>query len=400
MTLLSTIDRISDARLLERIAAARSIMSDAGVDVLMIFSHPRALGGGGPFHYLAGWSVKGAGTIMLLPREGRAIILSAGPNNTRVFNQRCNFFADARAYGPIAPFAKLLEAGLGELGALGGKIGVSGTPYMPAPLKLALDGMVSKQVFLGDALDALRLVRHADEVAMHQKAADISVAMIERVMDLARLPATTPSDLMTEAELTGRKLGADSSSIWLATGEAPPTTYFELFELNEALGPKDRVQLGATVTYEGHFGQCLRTGVRGPISPEMQDAWSRMVEMQDRALATLMPGAPMQNLVDTLEADIDAFCPYTRANDPFRFQSCHALGVNYSDPSYVQAVNPERDRSEDGKLPVIAENMIFEIHPNFTLPGLGHVCIGDMALVTATGAKWITNYPREIVRLD
>jgi len=396
-TLLASIDRISDARLLERIASARAIMADAGVDVLMVYSHPRP--GGGPLHYLSGWSCR-TGTVLLLPREGRGIILAAGPNNTRVFNQRCSFFADARAYGPVAPLDKLLAAGLAELGAAGGRIGVSGTPYMPAPLKAALDGMVAEQVFLGDALDALRLTRQDDEVRMHQHAADISVAMVQRVMDLARLPETTPSDLMIEAELAGRRLGADSASIWLATGETPPTTYFELFELNPAIGPRDRVQLGATVTYEGHFGQCLRTGVRGGISSEMQDCWDRIIEMQDRALATLVPGAPMQNLVDTLEADIDAFCPYERLKDPFRFQSCHALGVNYSEPSYVQAVNPERDRSKDASLPVIQENMVFEIHPNFTIPGLGHVCVGDMALVTATGAKWITNMPRELIRLD
>lgn len=397
MTLLASLDRISDARLLERIAKARAIMADAGVDVLMVYSHPKP--GGGVLQYLAGWAAKAA-TILLLPRQGRGIILAAGPNNTRVFNQRCGFFAEARAYGPNAPLDKLLAAGLAELGVAGGRIGVSGTPYMGAPLKLALDGLVKEQVFLGDALDALRLVRYADEVAMHQHAADISVAMVERVMELARLPASTPSDLMIEAELAGRRLGADSASIWLATGEEPPTTYFELFELNQSLGPRDRVQLGATVTYEGHFGQCLRTGVRGGISTEMADAWARMVDMQDRALATLVPGAPMQNLVDTLEADIDAFCPFTRATDPFRFQSCHSLGINYSDPSYVQAVNPERDRSRDASLPLIAENQIFEIHPNFTIPGLGHICVGDMALVTASGAKWITNLPREIVRLD
>ncbi len=396
-TLLSSIDRISDDRLLDRIGKARAIMADAGVDVLMVYSHPRP--GGGVLHYLSGWSAK-AGTILLLPKTGRGIILALGPNNTRVFNQRCGFFADARAYGPVAPVERLLAAALAELGVAGGRIGVSGTPYMGAPLKAALDGMVAEQVFLGDALDALRLVRFEDEVRMHQHAADISVAMVERVMDLARRPETTPSDLMVEAERTGRSLGADSASIWLATGETPPTTYFEFFELNPTIGPRDRVQLGATVTYEGHFGQCLRTGIRGPIPSEMADAWAHMIEMQDRALATLVPGAPMQHLVDRLEADIDAFCPYSRATDPFRFQSCHALGVNYSEPSYVQAVNPERDRSKDGGLPLIAENQIFEIHPNFTIPGLGHICVGDMALVTASGAKWITNTPREIVRLD
>ena len=126
---------------------------------------------------------------------------------------------------------------------------------------------------------------------------------------------------------------------------------------------------------------------------------ARLVEMQDRALATLAPGRPMQNLVDRLEADIDAYCPYSRASDPFRFQSCHALGINYAEPSCVTALSPDRDRGADANLPLIRENMIFEIHPNFTLPELGHVCIGDMARVTATGAEWITNTPRELILL-
>jgi Xaa-Pro dipeptidase len=391
--------RISDARLLERITAARALMAKAGVDLLLSYSHPRGQGGGGIVHYLAGWTPKGNGTVLLLPKEGQAIILSAGPNVTRVFSQRCGFFADARAYGPNAPLNKLIADALAEFGARKARIGVSGTPYMAAPLKAAIDDMVGEQVYLGDPLDALRMDRHEDDVAMHQRAADISVAMVKRVMQLAGKDDTTPADLMTEAEFTGRQLGADQSSIWLATGERPPTTYFELFELNDSIGPRDRIQLGATVSWEGHYGQCLRTGVRGGPTQAMQDCMKRLVEMQDRALATLAPGKPMQALVDTLEADIDAFCPYERAKDPFRFQSCHALGINYSEPSCVQAVNPERDRSKDGELPLLLENMIFEIHPNFTLPELGHVCIGDMARVTATGAEWITHLPRELIAL-
>ena len=392
-------DRISDARLLERIAAARVLMAEAGVELLLSYSHPRGQGGGGIVHYLAGWTPKGNGTILLLPKTGRAVILSAGPNVTRVYGQRCGFFAEARAYGPAAPLNSLLAEALAEFGAANGRIGISGTPYMPAPLKAAIDGLVREQVFLGDPLDALRLNRHEDEVAMHQRAADISVAMIGRVMELAAVDGTTPAELMTEAEFTGRSLGADQSGLWLATGEKPPTTYFELFELADGIGPRDRIQLGTTVSWEGHYGQCLRTGVRGTPSQALRDATARMIEMQDRALATLAPGRPMQGLVDRLEADIDAFCPYERSKDPFRFQSCHALGINYSEPSCVQAVNPDRDRGKDGELPLLRENMIFEIHPNFTLPELGHVCIGDMARVTATGAEWITRSPRELILL-
>jgi Xaa-Pro aminopeptidase len=43
--------------------------------------------------------------------------------------------------------------------------------------------------------------------------------------------------------------------------------------------------------------------------------------------------------------------------------------------------------------------MVIEVHPNFTVPDLGHVCAGDMALVTASGAEWITAFPRGLVEL-
>ena len=187
---------------------------------------------------------------------------------------------------------------------------------------------------------------------------------------------------MVEVEACGRRLGADSAGLWLATGEAPPVTYFELFELNPTIGPRDRIQLGTTVQVEGYFAQCLRTGALGKPSRELLDVTARMVEMQDRALETLVPGRPLSRLGDVLEAGIDAVCPYERTADPFRFQSCHALGINYAEPSCAGVLDASRDKANDAQGPLVAENMVLEIHPNFTMPSLGHVCIGDMALVT------------------
>jgi hypothetical protein len=71
-------------------------------------------------------------------------------------------------------------------------------------------------------------------------------------------------------------------------------------------------------------------------------------------------------VVDRIEGLIDRHCPYARSDDPFRFQSCHGLGLDYSEPCMARALSPDRDRSLDDDGPLIGENMIFEIHPNFT----------------------------------
>jgi Xaa-Pro aminopeptidase len=302
--------------------------------------------------------------------------------------------------GGPAVLSRAIAEALATLPAKNGRLGTIGEGVMPRAVREAVAAAAPTTVLLDAPVDALRLVRTTEEVAMHARAAAISDAMHARAMDLARQPQTTPADIMTGVEYEGRRHGADLSSLWLATGEKPPTTYFELFELNPAIGPNDRIQLGTTLSYEGHYAQSLRIGVRGKPSRALQDCAQRLIGMQDEVLSLMQPGIPMHAIVDTLEALIDADCPYARKADPFRFQSCHALGVNYSEPAYATALSPDRDRGRDGEGPLLAENMVFEIHPNYTLPELGHVCAGDMAVVTATGAKWLTTSPRGLTLLD
>lgn len=392
-------DRIPEAQLLARLAAIRAIMGAEGVETLVLYGPARRVAGGGVIHYLAGWTPPGAATLMLVFAEGRPLILGDGPNISRVFRQRTADFAETRSVmGGPAALARALGALLADRPS--GRIGTIGDGLMPRVLREAIVGAASALVPLDTPAEALRLVRTPEEVAMHARGAAISDAMIAKAMDLARRPETRPADIMTGVEYEGRRHGADLSSLWLATGERPPTTYFELFELNPTLGPNDRVQLGTTLSYEGHFAQGLRIGVRGTPSTALQDCAARLIDMQDEVLALMRPGVPMHRIVDELEARIDAHCPYERASDPFRFQSCHALGVNYSEPAYATALSPDRDRAGDAAGPVLAENMVFEIHPNYTLPDLGHVCAGDMAVVTATGARWLTQAPRGLIRLD
>jgi Xaa-Pro aminopeptidase len=113
----------------------------------------------------------------------------------------------------------------------------------------------------------------------------------------------------------------------------------------------------------------------------------------------MRPGALLHEVSDAIEGGIDRFCPFTRDSDPFRFQSCHGLGLNYVEPGMARDLNARRDRTLDPAGVRMVENMVIEVHPNFTVPEIGHVCAGDMALVTATGAQWLTSFPRGLHQL-
>ena len=343
----------------------------------------------------------GSPSLMVVPVGVPPTVLAGGPNEARVFRQRCEGLAEVRQARGWRSFPAFVTEVLVSAGIpFDARIGLVGFDEMPSPLHAELARLLINLVPVDREVHALRLRRHPSEVALHKYAAEISDAMIGVAMEWASRSNVTPARLMAEVEAEGRRLGADSANLWLATGKAPPTTYFELFELPSTIESGDRVQLGTTVSYEGHFAQELRMGILGRPTNKLSDAAAMLMEIQDAAFAELVPGRPLHRVVDTLERLIDENCPYAREDDPFRFQSCHGLGLNYSEPAMAAALTPESGRPDGADDVLVTENMVLEIHPNFTVPDLGHICAGDVVTVTANGAQMLTGYPRGLAILS
>jgi len=289
---------------------------------------------------------------------------------------------------------------LGELGIReDAPIGLAGRPDIPVRIERSIVARLPHLIEVDTAVHELREIVHPADVSLQREASRISDLMIARAFEAAVKPAMTPARLMAEVEFAGRALGAESARLWLAVGANPPITSFEFFELASTISPGDRVQLGTTVCVEGHFTQGLRMAIWGEPSRELAQAAETLISIQDAALAVMAPGQPAHLISDVLESLIDASCPYTRQTDPFRFQSCHQLGLDYSDPALAYALNASRDKRLDPQGPLLSVGQVVEIHPNYNLPGLGHVCAGDAAVVTVTGAEWLTKYPRGLAVL-
>jgi len=387
------------ALLHQRLSAGRALLERHGLDAIVAFSAPRGLAAATQSSGNIGWFTNFTpmwAPSMLVITATDAVIVAPGKNEARLFNTRVGSLYAVEVAGP----AGLVARASAIAHANRWRVGVAGADEMTAKLAATFASSFPRMVRMDATLQAMRLERDPAETALHRRASEISDAMLARAFAYAAEPEATPPHLMAEVEHAGRSLGADVSRLWLSTGPEPPVTYFEMFELPPAIAPGDRVQLGTMVSYEGYFAQGLRIGSRGKPEPELADAAARLIDMQDAALAALIPGRPVHELVDLLESRIDGLCPYTGDSDPFRFQSCHGLGLDYSEPGLAEALSPRRDRSGDASGPLLREGMVFEIHPNFTLPGLGHVCAGDVALVTETGAEWLTRFPRGIFRID
>ena len=380
-----------------RIRQGRTLMAALGLDAILAYSAPRGLAAAtrtsGNLGWFAGFSPIWAPSLLVLTAD-KAMIVAPGKNEARLFTTRVGDAFEVRQAGPDGIMAEAIDL-------LGHRrhIGTAGADELPPRFAARLAASLPAATAIDAELQALRLARDPLEIELHRRASAISDSMIERAFAYAATPGSTPARLMSEVEHEGRWQGADISRLWLSTGPNPPVTYFEMFELPPTLEPGDRVQLGTMVSCEGYFAQGLRIGSIGAPKSALTDMVARIEAIQDEALALIRPGRPVHELVDLIENRIDAICPHTRESDPFRFQSCHGLGLDYSEPGVAGALSPQRDRSRDARGPVFQPGMVFEIHPNFSLPELGHVCSGDVALVTETGAEWLTRFPRGVFQI-
>ncbi|MBB6405738.1 Xaa-Pro peptidase family protein [Arthrobacter sp. AZCC_0090] len=390
----------------ERIARVRAVLKDQGIDALVVFASPRSLGSRtrttGYVQYLAGFTSKPTPSTVVLTASGEGAVLTFGAHETREFGLRSGWLGEIIQAGEQRSHPAVAARFLAEAGVTpGSRLGVIGTDELSHASYLAVEQELGgyETVAADSLLDRLRLTRAPEEVEMFRVSAKISDAMVAAAFAESIRPGASGPSIMAEIEHTGRLLGADLANCWLSVGEAPPTTYFEFMELPQEVTSRDRVQMGTTTAYEGYFGQCLRMGVRGTPSRELAEYSEILLKIQDAALGVMRPGEPLHRVIDVIEEMYAAHAPYTRGTDPFRFQSCHGLGLSYVEPGMARDLNPLRDKSLDPSGVLIEPNMVIEVHPNFTVPGLGCVVAGDMALVTEDGAEWITESPRGIWEL-
>ncbi|MFI0480090.1 M24 family metallopeptidase [Actinomadura sp. 9N215] len=374
------------------------ILQRADADAVVVFGAPGCLGPAadspGNVRFLTGWAPPFSPAAVVLRRGRRPVVLAVGPHDARGFRARLGDTADVRQVAGPAAFAEPLTALLGR-----SRTCVAGLSELPAGPADALRGALPEPHPVDGCLHAMRTRHYADFADAAQAVAAISDAMIERVFAEAAARPRSGAELMVVAEQTGRSLGAESAGCWIATGEAPSTTYFDLRELRDVLADGDRLQIGTTVRHEGFYGQSLRMAVVGDRpQPLLEEHARRLLAVQDEVAALMRPGVPLADAASRMAEFVDGACPYPAGEDPFRFQFCHGLGLSYSEPA-MRAVSGAGQADPRFADAVFAEGMVVEVHPNYSVPGLGHVCAGDMARVTSTGAVWLTSSERGLVRL-
>ncbi|BAU27168.1 Xaa-Pro dipeptidase [Aneurinibacillus soli] len=281
------------------------------------------------------------------------------------------------------PYARLLEAGLGT----GVKRLAIEKSYMRVReaerLAVALPGVQFADI--GDAIVRLRLRKSEEELARME----IAMRLVEEVLaeGLQKVrPGVTELELVAELEYIMKKKGAD----------APSFDTMVLAGANSALPHgvpgMTKVQGGQFLLFDlgvfkdGYCSDITRTFVVGEPTEEMERIYHTVLAGEEAAIRAVQPGRALAE-VDRAARNIITDAGYGHY---FTHRVGHGLGLEVHEAPSVHGENQT----------LMEAGMTFTIEPGIYVPGLGGVRIEDDILVTESGVRVLTAFPKGLTKLS
>ncbi len=232
----------------------------------------------------------------------------------------------------------------------------------------------------GEIMKQLRMVKDEGELCNMQEAArlaDLGAAIARKLL----APGKRATEIALEIERQLKMEGAKVVSMSLATGA--DTGIPHAGTGSRVIESGGLAWLDLCVNVGGYWSDITRTYAIGEISSELRRIYKIVVEAQENARLKAKPGMTGAD-VDALARDVIAGYGY---GDKFIHRTGHGLGLEIHEEPYVVASNKT-------PLPV---GSTFTIEPGIYLPGKGGVRVEDDVVLTATGVKSLTNYPRNLL---
>lgn len=371
---------IGPAERLVRLEKARQLMRRYGFGSILV--EP-----GASLDYFTGvqWHRSERLTAALIPVEGEPIVFTPFFEEPSV-RESLGIPAEVRTWVEHEDPLRLVAAALRERRQAGRPVGIEETVRF-----FAVDGLrkAMPTVEIRNAAPVVRgcrMIKSPAELALMQKAADVTVAAYRH---------TWPR---IEKGMTPADIGAIMNGATTALGGTPE---FALILLGEASayphgsGKPQQVREGEVVlmdcgcTVHGYQSDISRTFAFGEANSEQRRVWSQMRKGQDVAFAAARVGVPAGSVDDAVRSYYErlGYGPgYKLPGTSHR--TGHGIGMEGHEP--VNFVHGETTK--------LAPGMCFSNEPGLYLPGKFGIRLEDCLYMTARGPRWFSTPPPSIDR--
>lgn len=361
-----------------RLARAQALMRTHGIGAVLI--EP-----GASMAYFTGvrWSRSERLTAAVLPVDGEPLVVTPFFEEPSV-RQTLAVPAEVRVWqedeSPVALIASFLRARR----LTGLPIGIEETARFFASDGLARALPAARLVSANPVVRGCRMVKTASEIALMQKASDITIAAYRWTWPRVEA-GMTPADIGALMTAATAKLGGDPGFALVLIGEAAAYPHGSKAPQKVADGQIVLMDCGCAV--EGYQSDISRTFVHGAASAEQRLVWDQVAKGQRIALAAARIGAAAGSVDDAVRRQYEAWGYGPRYKLPgTSHRTGHGIGMDGHEP--VNLVH--------GEPTPLAAGMCFSNEPGIYLPGKFGVRLEDCFYMTEAGPKWFSAPPTSL----
>ena len=276
-----------------------------------------------------------------------------------------------------AEIARRLPAGELRLGFEDGEM----TVRDHAKLGESLPGAVTL-VAAGSPVEALRMVKDAEEIARIRAAAQLADAALREVMEQG-LAGRTEIEVAQAIEDGMRRRGASGASFETIVAAGAHGALPHANPRDVVIADHELVVIDWGAVLDGYCSDCTRTLATGELPESAQVIYDLVHAAQLVGLDAVRPGADGRAVDAAARARIEA----DGHGDHFGHSLGHGVGLE------VHELPRLSQRSEE----TLAPGNIVTVEPGVYVPGEVGVRIEDLCLVTESGREILTDIPKELI---
>jgi len=236
-------------------------------------------------------------------------------------------------------------------------------------------------------VEGLRVVKDPGEVARMERAAAIADAALAAVLPLlhgaGRGTPLTESAFAAALDHAMRTHGAEDRAFETIVASGGNSAKPHARPGDRVIGPGDPVVVDFGATFDGYRSDMTRTFcVGGAPAGELARVFAVVAESQAAGVAAVVPGVS--------GGDVDKVCRDHIAaagwGERFEHGTGHGVGLDIHERPAVGA----------GSTAILQPGTVVTVEPGVYLPAVGGVRIEDTLVVTDSGSRPLTRFPKEV----
>lgn len=243
-------------------------------------------------------------------------------------------------------------------------------------VEIVADGSVDK------AINSLRMVKSADEIASIKKAQAITEQAFDHILKFIK-PGVTEREISLELDYFMLKNGAEALSFETIAVSGINSSMPHGVPSDKKIENGDFITMDYGAVCDGYHSDMTRTVAVGAVSDEQKKVYDTVLKAQLAALDVMRPGVRCSD-ADKAARDVIASAGYGAF---FGHGTGHGVGIEIHEEPRVSP------SAED----ILEAGNVVTDEPGIYLPGCFGVRIEDMVLITEDGMENLTSSPKELI---